>query len=175
MSFTLFLALFLIMAGLGYLAKAIFKIDLPMQRYLLGSFIVLIGVHFLIIQLDDADSPDSHHTWFSSRDFHISTSDDNDYAVIFGRSTIDLSNITLDEEQSKISIAVVFGNADVILPDSVQYKIESNVAFGNTRYYNDVSHSFGEFTNVSDGFDASKEYIYIEGDVAFGSIRWIKK
>lgn len=172
MSFTLFLSLFFIGAGLGLVLKAAFKLDLPMPRYLLGVFVLLIGIHFLIVQLNKSGETDTYTVFMNNRSFNHSISNSNEYVVVFGNSSIDLKNVNPDKSPKEISISVVFGNADVYLPDSMPYIIESNIAFGGTDGNGPHNGGIGDFTSYSSDFSADTTYLIIHANVSFGSITW---
>lgn len=172
MNFTLFLALFIIAAGTGYLLKHAFHIDLPMPRFLLGVFIVLVGVHFLINQLENEQEPPSDRVLFSNKNFAHHISGEDEYAVVFGRSTIDLSKARLDDSLPHIAVAVVFGSAEVYLPDSIPFRIINNIAFGATDGNGPNNSGLGDYRSESENFLPNRNHLIIEADVVFGSITW---
>ncbi len=172
MSFTLFIALFLILLGVGYLIKSVAKIEIPMPRYSLGVFIVLIGVHFLIVQLDKNDEESISKVWFSHRNFAHHISEQNEYTIVFGESTIDLSGATLNDSLPRVKIEVVFGHATVYLPDSIPYKIKSSIAFGGTDGNGPNNGGIGEYYAQSEDFSPNANYLTIHTDVVFGGLTW---
>ncbi|ALO15299.1 putative membrane protein [Salinivirga cyanobacteriivorans] len=172
MTFITFIALFLIAAGIGYLIKHIFNVDLPMPRYLTGVFIVLVGLHFLIVQLEDEKNNESKWVWFTHSNFAHHITGENEYAVVFGESTIDLSETTLSDSLPKVNISVAFGHAEVYLPDSIPYRIINNIAFGSTNGNGPNNSGLGDFASESDNFDPKRNYLIIEADVAFGGLTW---
>lgn len=172
MNFITFVALFLIAAGIGYLAKHAFQFELPMSRYLTGIFIILIGVHFLIIQLDNDDNHDAGWVWFSHSNYAHHITGENEYTVVFGESTIDLSSTQLNDSLPKVNISVVFGHAEVYLPDSIPYRIINNIAFGGTDGNGPNNSGLGDFTSESDNYNPNKNHLTIEADVVFGGLTW---
>ncbi len=172
MSFTLFIALFLILLGVGYLLKVTTRLEIPMSRYTLGVSIVLVGVHFLIVQLEKEDGHSKSKVWFSHRNFAHHISEQNEYTIVFGESTIDLSGATLKDSLPRIKIEVVFGHATVYLPDSIPYKIKSSIAFGGTDGNGPNNGGIGEYYAQSENFSPDKNHLTIHADVVFGGLTW---
>ncbi|PLX24359.1 MAG: hypothetical protein C0599_02390 [Salinivirgaceae bacterium] len=172
MSFTLFLSLFAIGAGLGLLIREIFNFELPMPRYLSGVFLLLLGIHFMIIQLGKTTDSETYTVVFNERNFSYNSNISNEYVVVFGASRINLENLDLNNESKSIEIDVVFGHADVVLPDSIPYIIESNIAFGGTDGNGPNNGGIGDFTTYSNEFSSDSIYLTIRANVSFGSITW---
>jgi hypothetical protein len=172
MSFILFLSLFAIAAGLGLLVREIFNFELPMPRYLLGVFILLLGIHLMIIQLDKSGNTDTYTVVFNERNFDYNSDNSNEYVVVFGSSRINLENVNLTSGPKTIDVDVVFGHAEVVLPDSIPYIIESNIAFGGTDGNGPNNGGIGDFTSYSNGFSSDSVYLTIRANVSFGAITW---
>jgi hypothetical protein len=80
--------------------------------------------------------------------------------------------LTLNNESKSIEVDVVFGHADVILPDSIPYIIESNIAFGGTDGNGPNNGGIGDFTTYSNDFSSEETHLLIRANVSFGSITW---
>lgn len=172
MSFTLFLSLFVIFAGLGLLVRELLQLKLPMPRYLLGIFILLIGIHFLIIQMNRTGQTDTYSVFMNNRDFYYDSDNSNEYVVVFGSASVNLENLTIDQGSKEIEVNVVFGHADVVLPDSIPYIIHSNIAFGGTDGNGPNNGGIGDFTSYSNTFNSDTTHLTIIANVSFGSITW---
>jgi putative Mn2+ efflux pump MntP len=101
MSFTLFLSLFAIGAGLGLLIREMFNFELPMPRYLSGVFVLLLGIHFMIVQLNKSQNMETYTVVFNERNFNYESDNSNEYVIVFGASRIDLQEAYVKQRIKK--------------------------------------------------------------------------
>lgn len=170
MSLILFLALFVLSLGLGFILKAVINTDFPMFRWVLGSLIVLLGVHFLVNNLTNSEQHVSYKVLFSDRNIVVDTTENSKIEVVFGHSAIDLQDYELNDSLPKVAISVIFGHADVYLPENVPFIVETDMGFAGTTGLKSASGGFGQHYYSSSSFLRDKNYLTIDVTVVFGAV-----
>lgn len=132
---SLFWGILILLIGLSIILKHAFHIQFPLFRLFLGIIIVLIGLK-LLIGPSGRSAPRARKyvsTYYSSREFD----------VIFSSRTIDFTKYQ-DLKNLPVEITVVFGNALVIVPDSINLEVTSTTVFGSTIMPDRSYAGFGE-------------------------------
>jgi len=172
----LFWGIILILIGLAIVIKVIFKIDLPIFKVILAFIFIYVGIRILMggfgwSHWGQHQRHSETDAVFSERYVNNFSEGDNQYNVVFGKTTLDLRDTTLLQEKSRIEVNVVFGGCEVLLNKGMQYKIKVDAAFGGAQLPEDKGvGGFGSSVYTSDGFDESKPYVYIKSSVVFGGM-----
>ncbi len=96
------------------------------------------------------------------------TFEENEYNVVFGGSTIDLTDLSKIPANHKIEINVVFGSALVLLGPEVSVTIKNSTVFGESIFPGKTVSFFG---NEEFDFGTKGDYqIFIETNTVFGSL-----
>ncbi len=122
----LFWGILLILWGASLILKT-FNIHMPLAKIFLAVVIILFGIKLL---LGDKIS------WFHSSgsykrgSSYVRSNNSGEYTFVFSGGTIDLTDIK--PNQNDLEITVVFGSAEVLLPDNVNFDIDPTSVFGST-------------------------------------------
>jgi len=133
----LFWGILISLIGLSIVLKYAFNIDLHLIRVFFGIVIILFGLK-IIIGYNVKHNIKTHR---NVNYYHGS----KECTIVFSNGTIDLSKY-IDEQKTPREITVVFGNATVIVPDTMNLEITSTTVFGSTILPDRSYAGFGEDT-----------------------------
>lgn len=162
MSPKIIFGIFVILFGISIIINHVFKINIPLGKFLLGLFVIYLGFKILLGGFGiDINVKGDKNAIFSKQDYapnNLKT--DNEYNAIFGSSAIDLSDTKIAENETvKMELNAVFGNLEIKVPKDVNLKIESNGVLGSV-----------DDQRTSNLEIVSAKTLYIEANAVFGSI-----
>lgn len=165
--------IFLVLLGLSILLKVLFKIDLPVFRTLFALFFIYIGVRMLAGTFGFRSS-EKETAVFSEAHFEKKDDTSTDrYSVIFGKGTIDLTQVSLEKGDVDVEVNVVFGEGIVRIDPKMPISLRSTAVFGEARMPDDNIVAFGELNYNSAASKDAQRRLRVRGNVVFGSLRFI--
>ena len=152
----------LVLLGLGLLLNVVLGISIPVFPILFGLAIIYLGIRIL-----------TGGRWGRWGEWHhVSSLKSGDrHDVVFGRSDVDLTGITLQSETVYVEASTVFGSSDVRIDARTPTKIFASVAFGGVRLPDGGTTAFGDHVWKSAGLDEAKPHIELHISCVFGSVR----
>jgi len=154
----LFWGILLVLWGASLILKT-FNIHMPLAKIFFAVVIILFGIKLL---LGDKVSW-FHSSWSHKRgSSYVRSNSSGEYTFVFSGGTIDLTDIK--PNQRNLEITVVFGSAEVLLPDNVNFDIDPTSVFGSTSLPDR-----GEMNPVPG------RTVRIESNAVFGRIEYISK
>jgi len=166
----IFWGIVLVIFGLSVIVNVVFHVHIPIMRILFGLFLVYLGVQVI-----------TGHRWkpfksnCASSEAVFQTSGQNDYTVIFGKNTVDLTNISADARNKKIKIATVFGASMVTVPADIPVIIKATSVFGGMNFPNGTAISFGEYIYKNKVYTDQSDAIKVEIDLVFGGCNVVER
>ncbi len=158
--------------GLGIIINVVFHINIPIFKILFGLFLVYIG--FKIIFGSSFSCPrvywHSRDAVFSHRTYQGLHGESNEYNAVFGKAMVDLRGVELKEKVTRIKVAAVFGNAEVILDKNMPVRIKVDTVLGEVKLPQNVAGAFGSAYYQSQDFDENKNYLLIDASSVFGGV-----
>ncbi len=94
----------------------------------------------------------------------------DEYSIIFGEGTVDLSGITALEKDKKIKVNVVFGSGEIYLDPDILVSIKADTAFGETSLPRGQSNNFGTLTYQTPETE-QKPVLHLETSTVFGQLK----
>lgn len=158
-----FWGIFLILVGVVFLLKQIFKIDIPVFRTIAGILFIYIG---LTIMFGGSISGSKSSVVFGNRNIYV-TELKNEYNIIFGSGTIDLSDVVISGDK-RIKINTIFSTSKIIINKNQPISIKSNAAFSSATMPNNLSHYFGNSTYMNNSENGSG-HLEIELNTVFAN------
>ena len=158
----LFWGILISLIGLSIVLKYAFNIDLHLIRVFFGIVIILLGLK-IITGYNFKHNIKIHR---NINYYHGS----KECTIVFSNGTIDLSK-NADEQKTPREITVVFGNALVIVPDTMNLEITSTTVFGSTILPDRSYAGFGEDTYSIVNNPGAKIY-KIETTTVFGKLEF---
>jgi predicted membrane protein len=166
----------LIIIGLTIILNAIFNIQIPIIRIIIAFILVYIGVKMLLGGYRISGKVDQNTMVFSEGVMKMnSVSRHNEYNVVFGKGTIDLSGVDLTEGSVNIEVNAVFGEAVIEIDPNTPVKITASAAFGSAVLPDESQTAFGSHTYRSDSYDKADSRLNIDATSVFGSLRVSRK
>ncbi len=160
----------LVLIGLGYVFNSVADKHLPIFRMAVGVVILSIGIQIVYSALSPKKSS---YTVFRETTVNHDTS--GSYSVVFGATTIDLSNVDLSQGDVKKRIECVFGSAEIYIPRDVDVEIKAETVFGNTESPFGDSSGFGDRKFVQKGTEEKTHRLIIKSECVFGNVEFLYK
>lgn len=154
--------IFVILFGLSIIVNHVFKINIPLGKFLLGLFIIYLGFKILLGGFGvDINVKGDKNAVFQKQDYMPSQlKTRNEYNAVFGSSVIDFTDTQIAEnEVYKVELNSVFGNIELKVPKDVNLKIESNGVLGSV-----------EDQRANNIEIVSNKTLFVEANAVFGSI-----
>ena len=163
----LFWGILLVLFGATIIVKAVFKINIPFFR--IGFALLLIYFGAKILFGGAGFKADRNTTMFSDTKVEYLVPG-SEYNVVFGKSTIDLSNIDISGGKEKIEISVIFGSGIVYINQEIPMKIKISTVFGDTKMPVGNVSFFGDYIYKTGSYTEGEDYLRLDVDVVFGSV-----
>lgn len=168
MNWGIFWGIFLMLIGLGLIIKVIFKIDIPLVKFFIGFVFIYLGIKLFVGRDFSLFSNNKGENMIMFEKKTVADLDNGmDYNVIFGKGVIDLTK--LDSEVKEVKLNTIFGTSNVIVSDSIPFKIQSTAAFAGATMPDGNTNTFG--TMIYENFDTvNNNLLFIESNTVFGRI-----
>ncbi len=159
----IFWGILLVLWGASLILKT-FNINMPLAKIFLAVIIIMFGIKLLIGTSNKAVKSER-----SPGKTYVRTNKSGEYNMIFSSGRFDLTD--LEEDANDIEITVVFGSAEVVLPNHLQFDIEPTTVFGATVLPERSQYGFGD-SHFQAGSGQGRA-IHIESNAVFGRIEYI--
>jgi|GEM_PF-543127 len=169
-----FWGIVLIVMGIFFLLENTLNIHIDVFPILIAIILILLGIKVLVGKNKSCCSSKSGSTNAFAEGNMSYTFDNNEYNVVFGRGSLDLSMVQ-PAENRQIELSCVFGRLDVWINRNSNIIIHSNAAFGSFTTPAGSSHSFGDSDFRTATFDPTKPVLTINGNAVFGNIQIMYK
>ncbi|MCE5223474.1 LiaF-related protein [bacterium] len=138
---------------------------IPYGTIFWAFLLITFGIQLLI-------KPKNFRTWyFGKNDPRVKTNlsqnkrEDN---ILFGKSTLDYSNLSKEDKRRVLDVTVVFGQGTILINPQDPIQIKASSVFGNITLPDGRSVSFGDKVYETESYQASSEQIHMKVDVVFG-------
>lgn len=162
----LFWGTILVLIGLSIILKVVFDINIPVVRILFACLLIFWGVKLI---MGISFKKERSSTVVFSEENVKYDKEKKEYNTIFGKATIDLSDMTGQDTLSKTAINVIFGSADILINDARPVRIKASSAFGAINFPDETVISFGDRIYKTSAYKENQAYTEVELNVVFGS------
>lgn len=156
-----------ILAGILFIAKNSFNINISITRVVFGVVIILFGLNMLF---GNSFSKGENNLIFSSRTINY-TENTDEYNVIFGSGVIDLSTLNSENFTSPIEVNTIFGSTVLKINPDTPINVETNTVFGTTKTPENQTNFFGDSTYKTDKPDNQVPVLRIKTNTIFGELK----
>lgn len=156
----------LVLMGLSVLLKAVFNIDLPVFRVLVGVLFILFGLRILTGGHDGNDClryvpPKGGVVAPDAKGF--------EYNVIFGKGVIDLTGVEVKDRTVELKANTIFGSSTVRLKAKTPALVKVNTAFGSAQVPGGNATALGSLLYKTPAYQEGKPCLALEVNAVFGS------
>lgn len=166
----IFWGIFFLIIGITIIFKTVFNIDIPLPKIFFALFFIWLGIRILIggsLFKSDRSGVVFGETKIDAGHFKDSK---DEYSIIFGKGTIDLSNVDLSNGNVKVNINTIFGQSLIKLNPDIPAIIDLDAAFSSAKLPDKTITSFGSYTFKTKSYEEGKSHLKIKIDVVFGSV-----
>ncbi|MDD4663998.1 MAG: LiaF-related protein [Caldisericia bacterium] len=96
------------------------------------------------------------------------TEDKREENILFGKSTLDYSNLSKEDKKRVLDVSVIFGQGTILINPQDPIQIKASSVFGNITLPDGRSVSFGDKVYETESFQTSSAQIHMKVDVVFG-------
>lgn len=168
----IFWGIILVLIGLSVIINIIFHVHIPIVRIIFALILIYLGIQ--VLTGGSWCRGKSNRVFFKEEITAIGT-DRNDYSIIFGKGTIDLTNIPAETLKKNYKIATAFGSSIVIIPSEIPIILRVSSAFGGVNLPNGSTISFGEYIYKNKAYKEQSDAIKVKIDVVFGGCSVVEK
>ena len=172
MSMGTFWGILLILIGLSLVIKVVFNIDFPLFKILFALFLIYMGIKIITGNFKFFNfKAGKNDVVFSEVNFREPFVDGKEYNIVFGKGTLDLRNVNLNDSTSlHIKLNSVFSGTEILTSEQIPVRISTEGAFCGIHYPDGNSSAFGRSEYVSHPVDTTGKCIVIDANVVFGGL-----
>jgi len=160
----------IILFGLSIILNAIFNIKIPVFSIIIAMIFIWLGLKILFGAFGVKTSRNT--VVFSEGSLKISETNE-DYNVVMGRGTIDLTEAEIKDDIQKIEINVVFGKADVKIDSSLPMTMKVSSVFASAHMPGGNVAAIGNNTYATPNYKKDIPHLAVKADVVFGELNII--
>ena len=166
-----FWGLVLIFFGIGIIAKYILIINIPLYQLFVSLLLIYIGLRII---LGGFWHFSFGHAIYGHRSLKYNPDEkNNEFNISFGDGIIDLSEVSIKDENVDIRINTFFGGGCVILNPEIPAQVKVSSSFGAATFPDGNSASFGNTYYKTPGFNKDNKYMDISVNLSFGGLRFV--
>lgn len=170
----------IIVIGLSVLLGAVFGINIPVFKILLGLLLVYMGIKVIFgsfsfnLEMDKRST--DHEAVMSKSQFQYPNSKNSkEYVTVFGNSSLDLTSITDPAPTETLDLVTVFGESVVYVKKGQALRIESNTVLGKAELPGKNISAFGKFEYQTPNLAVTDPALNLKVVAVFGSVRIVEK
>lgn len=167
-----FWGVLLILLGAAIVIKVVFNINIPIIRLLLAFILIYLGIRLMIGWGFHKEQPNNTVLFNDNR--IEATNPAEEYNVIFGRGTIDLTKL-VPSNTAVAKVNVIFGGGLIRIDPSQPVRIEANSAFGEARMPDGNNVTFGNYIYKTPSYQEGKPALRIEANAVFGALEIVER
>ncbi len=161
----------IILFGLSIILNAVFHIRIPVFSIIIALIFIYLGMKILFGSFGIKTSKNT--VVFSTSNMKCANKNE-EYNIIFGKGSIDLSEIELDDEFLDFEVNVVFGRGDVMINPAKPFIVKVSSVFSSAHLPDGNVAAIGNNTYISPGYVKGQKYISVRADVVFGELNIIE-
>ncbi len=161
----------LILLGISIILRSLLNINIPFFQLLISFFFIYIGISILAGGVCWKRSPRT--IVFEEREVEGRAHDK--YDVVFGRAEIDLTKVSLEKGDVKVSVNTVFGSGIIKLSSQIPAEVRVNSVFAEAKFPDGNSILMGKYIYRTKEIKEGENRLIVDGDVVFGSMEIVTK
>lgn len=166
---TYFWGLLFIVIGAVFIIRYAFHVNISIFKVVFGFILVYFGVSVIVSAFGTTAKDAKQDMVFENSNIKVENLQD-EYNIIFSKSTVDLRDVKLEGKSRKVKVHVVFGDGTVRINPEIPSRIKASSAFGTANIPNNNNVTFGEYTYRTKGYKEGEPHLEIEANVVFGKL-----
>lgn len=162
-----FYGVMLILLGILFLVRYLFKIKIPIFFISVAIILVFVGVSFFI---NSPGKGSENNIVFSRNKIIGIVIPGNKYSIVFGSGTIDLTKALPQKAREKIQINSVFSNGTIKVNPQTPLIVRTHSLFAVTETPNNELVFWGNTNYQTDSYKKDTDYIEVEARAIFGML-----
>jgi predicted membrane protein len=163
-----FWGIVLVLLGLSIIVRIVFNIHFPFFRILTALIIIYFGLKVLLGGIG-VRAP-KNTIFFNESNFSAINPNNDDYSIIFGKGTVDLTNLELSEKNNRVYVKTAFGAGTIKISSKVPTMIKVSSAFSDARMPDGNAIAFGKYVYKNKSYRDSATCLKVNANVVFGSL-----
>jgi predicted membrane protein len=167
----IFWGVFFILLGLSVILKAVFHIDIPLIRILFALFLIYMGIRMLVGWKGCCpwNRAEKGTVMFGEAEIKHAPGE-REHNVLFGKAIVDLTQLTVKDQDIPVEVNAVFGAAEIRLNPLVPTRVNGSSAFGSVSMPEGSRTSFGSLTYTTKTYLEGKPAVVVKASTIFGGI-----
>ncbi len=166
----IFWGLVLVALGVAVIIKVLFHIDIPVFRIVFAMVLIYFGLKLLVGGCGRGYSHTSQESVVFNEGTLSAEESRDEYSVVFGKGTIDLTGLKAKDKNTNIRVSTVFGASTLKLDPAVPAVVNVSAAFGSAHIPDGTTTSFGHYTYKTKAYKEGKPYLAVMANVVFGEM-----
>jgi predicted membrane protein len=168
-----FWGIVLVLLGLSIIVRIVFNIHFPFFRILFALIIIYFGLKVLLGGFG-VRAP-KNTIFFNESNVSAFNPNNDDYNIVFGKGTIDLTNFQVSEKNSRVYVKTAFGAGTIKISSKVPTLIKVTSAFSDARMPDGNAIAFGKYVYKNKSYHDSAACLKVNAKVIFGSLDIIEQ
>jgi predicted membrane protein len=168
-----FWGIVLVLLGLSIIVRIVFNIHFPFFRILIALIIIYFGLKVLLGGIG-VRAP-KNTIFFNESNVSAFNPNNDDYNIVFGKGTIDLTNFQVSEKNSRVYVKTVFGAGTIKISSKAPTLIKVSSAFSDARMPDGNAIAFGKYVYKNKSYRDSAACLTVNAKVVFGSLDIIEQ
>ncbi len=172
-----FWGVLLILLGIATIIKVVFQINIPLGRIFFAFILIYIGFWFLLGgKFGWQPQRYGNTVVFNESQVSITELSTEEYNVIFGKGTMDLTGIIMNKVGvTRLKINTIFGSGVIKINPDIPTKIVFDSPFAAVRLPDGNNITFGSnYAYTTKNYQENQGYLLIKADVVFGSLEIVE-
>jgi predicted membrane protein len=162
---------FFILLGVSIIFKILFHWDIPVFRTFFALFLIFLGVKIIVggfhrgLPRQDAPPPPAS----------VSTDPGKKTDVVFGKGTMDLTDLVLKDQDIVVESNTVFGETIIKIKADTPALVRTSSAFGEARLPDGSSSALGTYIYKTKAYQEGKPRLIVNANVVFGAMEVVEE
>jgi len=146
-----------VLVGLSIILNSL-GVRIPLVRIAIGLFFIWLGVSFIV------------GGFRRTIERRVAATGPHEYNAVFGSTVFDLTGIRPGDKDERVEVNAIFGQARVIVDLNTPVRVEGSAAFGQIRFPDAGSVSFGDRVYDTPRYRGGEPALVIKAAAVFGQV-----
>lgn len=157
--------------GVWFIVRRYVPVQIPIVRIVFAVFFVYLGVRILT---HGPGFRDRNTAVFSDTTMMFEAGPGTrgkPYNVLFGRSVVDLTGVTVAGETIDQEVNVIFGSGTLRIKAATPTRVDMSSAFGTVEAPNGNAVAFGDNVYLTQAYKEGEKHLRVRANTVFGKLK----